>query len=166
MYSNALGVKLGMRALADEQRDYDEAMTLALSSELDRLGAQPRSVPRQASLKVKGKWFTGDLLAQISKRNFDIGEDGYITPTLVPQVVEGAMPEPIAVPMIDQVRQALAGHGFGLRHEIESRVWETDSILQKLPEKVGRIRPDEHFPVIMAGIRQEAISRGYTDCDN
>ena len=165
-YSNALGVKIGMAALADEQHDYDEAMTLAIERELDRLGVQHRDVSKEASLKVKGKWFTGELLAQVSKRNFDIGEDGYITPTLVLQLVDGAEPEPIAVPMIDQVRQRLAGHGFGLHHEIDSRVWETNTIMKKLPQKVARIKPDEHFPVIMAGIRQEAISRGYTDCDN
>jgi hypothetical protein len=157
-FSNLLGTHLAVRALEDLEYGYDKAMTVALKNELEKLGVQPRAAAIEASEQVRGKWFTGNLLVDIKKRNLDIGlDDGYVTPMLVPCVCEGPEPEPYPVPSLDVVRAA----GFDVRVEIEPREWEADKILSVVfPDGGGkRIEPAVHFQAIMDYIAREAMER-------
>jgi hypothetical protein len=160
-YSNLLGTIIATRALRDSQHRYNEAMTIALAEEMQRLGVQPARVARQASESVRGKWFTGHVLffVELSERNLDIGiDDGYITPTLVPGVAvcPDAEPVPLPVPTLD----ALSRHGFSAKLEIEPHEWERGKILRVVygdkPQK--RVVPAEHFGIIMDEIRRQAAA--------
>jgi len=161
-YSNLLGTIIAVRALEDAQHRYNQAVKIALDEEMQRLGIQPARVARQASESVRGNWFTGNIIFQVNmkKRNFDIGlEDGYVTPTLVPNLpaCPDAQPLPYPVPTLD----VLARYGFSARLEIEPREWEKKRILQIVHgnNPGRRIVPEEHFALIMNDIRREAVAR-------
>jgi hypothetical protein len=161
-YSNLLGTIIGTRALQDAEHKYNEAVKIALDQEMERLGIQPARVAKQASESVRGKWFTGNVIFQVDmkKRNFDIGlQDGYVTPTLVPEVSECPEAEPVSYPV--PTLEVLAKYGFSAKLEIEPHEWERDRILRIVhgdgPGK--RINPEEHFAIIMDHIRQEAAAR-------
>ena len=161
-YSNLLGTIIGARALQDSEHKYDEAVKIALDQEMQKLGIQPARVAKQASESVRGKWFTGNIIFHVDmkKRNFDIGlTNGYITPTLVPELsaCPDAEPMPYPVPTLE----ALAQHGFSMKLEIEPHEWERGRLLRIVygdkPQK--RIIPEEHFAIIMDAIRHEAAAK-------
>jgi hypothetical protein len=160
-YSNLLGTIIAVRALEDAQHKYNQAVKIAIDEEMQKLGIQPARVAKQASESVRGKWFTGNVIfhVEMKKRNFDIGlEDGYITPTLVPNVsaCPGAEPLPYPVPTLD----VLSKYGFSAKLEIEPHEWEREKILQIVyGNKPGkRIIPEEHFALIMNNIRRQAVA--------
>ena len=160
-YSNLLGTHIAGIALRDTEREFDEAMTMALSRELDSLGAQPRKTAIRASQKMRGKWFSGDFLflTNVKGRNLDIGlDDGYVTPWLVPSLDEcpGAKPQDYPAPNLD----FLADYGFSAKLEIEPKEVEKGKILKVVypdrKKRGKRIEPAVHFGVIMAHIERDA----------
>ena len=160
-YSNLLGTIVGAHALQDSEHEYNEAVKIALDQEMQKLGIQPADVARQASESVRGKWFTGNIIFHVDmkKRNFDIGlKNGYVTPTLIPEVSEcpDAQPTPLAVPRLD----VLAKYGFSANLEIEPHEWERGKILRIVygNEPGKRINPDQHFALIMDQIRRDAVA--------
>jgi len=161
-YSNLLGTIIAVHALQDPEHTYDDAVRIALDREMQRLGIQPAAVARQASQSVAGQWYTGQTLFLVTmrKRNFDIGlQDGSLTPVLIPGVsaCPAAQPTPYPVPQFD----VLSRYGFSVKLEIEPHEWEGGKILRLVygdrPQK--RIIPEQHFPIIMDGIRQEASAK-------
>ena len=161
-YSNLVGTMLATRALRDTKLPYNEAMKVVLDEEMKKLGVQPAKVSKQASESVYGTWYSGRvaMFVDMRKRNFDIGlDDGWITPTLLPDVpgCEGAEPVSYPVPTLD----ALTKYGFSAGVEIEPREWERNKVLRIVyPDKKGkRIIPTQHFPTIMAQIRKEAEAK-------
>ena len=160
-YSNLLGTIIAVRALEDPQHKYNQAVKIALDEEMRKLGIQPARVARQASESVRGKWFTGNVIFHVNmkKRNFDIGlEDGYITPTLVPDV--SACPDAEPLPYTVPTLEVLSKYGFSAKLEIEPHEWERDKILRvAYGNKPGkRIIPEEHFALIMNDIRRQAVA--------
>ena len=160
-YSNLLGTIVAVHALEDPQHKFNQAVKIALDKEMQKLGIQPARVAKQASESVRGKWFTGNVIFHVDmkKRNFDIGlEDGYITPTLIPDVAvcPGAEPLPYPVPTLD----VLCKYGFSATLEIEPHEWERHKILQVVygDEPGKRINPDAHFALIMNDIRRQAVA--------
>jgi hypothetical protein len=161
-YSNLVGTRLASKALRDTQHSYNDAMKIALDEEMAKLGVQPTKVSKQASESVRGSWYTGrvSMFVDMRKRNFNIGlDDGWITPTLIPNVpgCEGAEPISYPVPTLE----ALAKYGFAAHVEIEPREWEKNKVLRIVyPNGEGkRIIPAEHFPIIMAQIRKEGEAK-------
>jgi hypothetical protein len=159
-----LGTILGARALKDTEHSFNEAMTILIDEELDKLGAQPAKIGHAASERMKGDWFTGSALffVDIRERNFDIGlDDGMVTPTLVPGVAECEGAEPISYPIPNL--DAVAKHGFSFEIEIEPREWESGAILAIVSEegkpRRKRIEPAVHFAPIMAYMRKDAVRR-------
>lgn len=159
-FSNLLGTRLAIKAIQDTKHNYDKAMTLAINKELEKLGVQPRDVAISASEKMRGKWFKGNILVDTKRRNFDIGLDGYVTPTLVPnlQECEKALPFSYPVP-----KPKLYIYGFSMLYEIEPREWEKGKILKMvyLSSKRKRLKPKFHFSIIMDYIKRRAIEKGY-----
>lgn len=160
-YSNLLGTIVGARALRDSQHKYNEAVKIVIDQEMQKLGIQPAHVAKQASESVRGKWFTGNVIFHVDmkKRNFDIGlENGYITPTLVPEVstCPDAHPLPLPVPRLD----VLVQYGFSMKVEIEPHEWEKDKILRVVygNRPGNRIIPDQQFALIMDDIRRQATA--------
>lgn len=163
-FSNLLGTRLAGEALRDTTQPYDEAMTVAFSEELRRLGAQPRDVAIQAAQAVAGTWYTGKILflIDIRKRNLDIGlDDGLVTPSVVPGLASCPNAEPMSYPA--PTLDALAEYGFSARLEIEPRELEKGKILKvAYPDpatRKKRIDPALHFAPIMERVRQDAIRK-------
>ncbi len=163
-FSNLLGTRLAVRALQDTRHSYDEAMTLAINRELEKLGVQPRNVAIAAAEKMRGKWFKGNILVDTKKRNLDIGLDGYVTPTLVPDLQECEIAWPYSYPV---PKPELYIYRFSMKYEIEPRELEKGKILKIVyPDGGGKmIYPEKHFPKIMDYVKRQAIEKGY-DCDD
>jgi hypothetical protein len=156
-YSNLLGVRLGVEATKDTKHNYDQAMTIAIYRELKELGVQPRDTAIAASDEVRGQWYTGNLVPDVKMRNFDIGLDGMITPTLVPGVSGcGGIPLPLPVP----TKATLEHYGFSMTHEIKpNTLLEQGRIFKAAGSE--RIFPEEHFPILIKYMKEDAIKRGY-----
>ena len=168
-FSNLFGTYIAVLALQDTQHTYNEAMTLAFDSELQKLNAQPGYVSRRAGESVRGLWFTGDFFYIVmKKRNFDLGlEDGLITPALIPSVseCEEAAAQPYSVPDLEFVTE----YGFSVKFEIEPKIWEENTILDVVyPDghrRKKRIEPVVHLAPIMDYIREDAVGRYGPDVD-
>ena len=161
-YSNLIGTRVAVRALQDARHRYNEAIEIALDEEMKTLGIQPAGVARQASERVKGKWFTGSVLffVDIKKRNFDVGlDDGYVTPTLLPGVAQcpGVAPVSYAVPTLDEISR----HGFSVNIETRCKEWERGKIFQVLfgDRRDRRVQPIIHIPPLMEYVRRDAVAR-------
>ncbi|MBP8604372.1 MAG: DUF4056 domain-containing protein [Phycisphaerae bacterium] len=157
LYSNLLGCRLAVDALQDEQNDYDRAMTQRLNAVLQELGVQPRQIAVEAVKSVEGRWYTGGLIPDMKMRNFDIGLDGFITPVLIENVKN--CPDARAVPLPAPALERLQQYGFSLTHEIKPNVFEQGAIFKAAGSK--RIVPDEHYPVLIEFMKQDAARRGY-----
>jgi len=164
-YSDLLGTRLAAMALRDTERSFDDAMTKVLYEELERLGAQPPDVARQALRHVRGKWYKGGgyFFARVTRRNFDTGaDDGFITPWLVTPVDPNALPEPCPAPSLD----FLADYGFTVELEMEPHEWQRHEVLALLGKhNPERIEPVTEFPVIVEHIRKLAKDRYGDDVD-
>lgn len=159
-FSDLLGTHLAAKALRDDEREYDEALTLAIDRELEELGPQSGQTARKASNSVRGFWFSGDFLflMHMKARNLDIGmDDGFITPWLVPALneCEGAEAVPYPAPNLD----FLSEYGFDIKYEFEPREKQKRRILKTVfdDKKEKRLVPAVHFPLIMEYIRKDAV---------
>lgn len=169
-FSDLLGTHVGAAALRDREHSFDEAMTLSLTRELEKLEAQPKDVAEKAARLVEGQWYSAGFLffVNMKKRNLDIGlDDGTITPWIVPCLDEcpGARPLPYAVPTLEPLFEL----GFSVKVEIEPGGLERDRLLGAAYPDVETpprtIVPAVHFHPIMARIRQEAIEKYGPDVD-
>jgi len=162
-YSNLLGTCLAAEALQDPDREFSDAVTVALRQHLESLGAQPAVVARQAAEMVRGDWYSKRwLFTAIGKRNLDIGsDDGQVTPSLVPSLsgCEGAQPRPLAVPTLE----GLAKYGFSATVTIKPRVWEESKILSALygssRPTTTRVNPSIHFALLIHYMKQDMPNR-------
>jgi hypothetical protein len=161
--SNLLGTYIGALALRDTEHSFNEAVTLALERELEKLDVQPGEVARRAAESVRGLWFSDDFIffVGMKKRNFDIGlDDGFVTPWIVSSICEceGVEGQIFLAPNPG----FLAEYGFSMKFEIEPREWEKDKILKIVyPDGQARKRlePAVHFPQIMDYIKKEAVEK-------
>lgn len=167
-YSDLLGTRLAVQALADGQQTYDDAMTILLDEALRDLDVQPPDAARRAVNAINGKWFSGGyyFFVDMKERNFDTGlSDGTITPWLVPGICPDAQPKSSPTPDLE----FLAQYGFGMELEIESREMEKHKIYRDLhlEDYYSRIRPEIHFPQILEEIKKQAaeISGHISDAD-
>jgi hypothetical protein len=162
-YSNLVGARLGAQALADEKNDFDEAMTIIIKKELESLCVQSSDTAWYAAEKMKGKWWNGTpfvVYVEMKERNMDIGlKDGFVTPTLVPGICEGEMPQSYPVPGLTSLKRL----GFSMMFEVEPREFEKWDILKIVYPNNSRDRIElaTHLPVIMAYIKQQSIKMGY-----
>jgi hypothetical protein len=169
VYSNVLGSRIAAEVLRQGPEDFSEAMTIALDKELQKLGVQSRKTARAAAESVRDKWFSSEkIMTNIKKRNFDIGiTDGYVTPTLIPEVSVCPDAEPLKYPAPNL--NFLKKYRMKVRYQIEPKVWEAGKILKIAyaeNDEVGdMIEPIEHFPAIMDYIKKEAIEKFGPDHD-
>ena len=156
VYSNLIGTRLGVEALKDTGRSFDEAMTIAIDRQLRELKVQPKATAVHASDKVRGYWYTGNFVPDTRMRNFDIGLDGTVTPTLVPGIA-GCDDEPLTLPV--PTLEVLEGHGFSMRHEVRPNVLEQGRIFRAAGSKT--IVPVIHYPVLLEYMKRDADRKGY-----
>ncbi len=158
VYSNILGIKLAIEALKDPDLEYNEAMTKAINRELKRLRVQPRKTAVKVTEKMRGKWFKGNRVPTMLRRNTDIGiDDGYISPVLIPGVCEDAEPKLLAAPRLD----ILSTQGFTMTYKIVPVYLEAGKVLRIIfPEGKGKlIEPIKHYPMIIDFINKEAVEK-------
>jgi len=160
-FSNNLGVHLAGIAIRDGKPNYDKAMTRAFNMEMEKLELMKGDTAKVASRKVAGKWYGEGgflFLVEMKKRNFDIGESGYITPWLVREIGPAA---PISYPVPKP--SILRAYGFDINLTISPRT----AAGRKMGRVVGSetIQPEAHFPIIMQHIRQEAVAKYGQDVD-
>jgi hypothetical protein len=156
VYSNLIGVWLGVEAVKDTEHNFDKAVTMAIYRRLRELGVQPKRTAIAASDKVRGRWYTGGFVPDMKMRNFDIGLDGYLTPTLVPGLADcNDEPLKLAAPTLDTLKR----YGFIMTYEIKPYVLEQGRIFSAAGSK--RIFPEEHFPILIEYMKKDAIRRGY-----
>ncbi len=156
VYSNLIGTRLAVEAMKDPGRDFDDAMTMGIQRQLKELGVQPKSTAIHASDKIRGTWYTGNLVPDLLMRNFDIGLDGSITPTLVPGI-EGCADEPLTLPAPSL--DVLARNGFTLRHQIKPYVFEQGAIFRAAGS--DKLVAGTHFPILLEYMKLDAAKRGY-----
>ena len=155
-YSNLVGARLGVEAVKDTEHDFDEAMTVAIYRRLKELDVQPRETAIRASDSIRGQWYTGNFVPDMRMRNFDIGLDGTIRPTLVPGVADcNDEPLELAAPTLETLER----HGFAMTYEIKPNVLEQGRIFKAAGS--NRIFPEKHYPVLIEHMKKEAIERGY-----
>jgi len=156
MYSNLIGTRLGVEAVKDTEHDYNEAMTIAINRQLKELDVQPRETTIHASDKVRGEWYTGNFIPDVKMRNFDIGLDGFITPTRVPGI-KGCDCEalPLPVPTLDVLKK----HGFSMSYEIKPYVFEQWKMFKAAGSK--KLYPEVHYPILLEYMKKDAVKRGY-----
>ncbi len=163
-YSNLLGTRVAAEALRDRGRDFSEAVTAALTEEIQALDPQPGDQARRLTQQLRGSWFCKKhlIITDIRKRNLDLGYgDGLVSPTLIAGVpaCEGVPARLLPVPAV----AALAEHGFSVDVQIEPREWERDRIWAIIDaegdRRARRLDPETDFPPLMAYIADEAIRR-------
>lgn len=168
VFSNLVGTRLAIQALHSGY-SYNKAMEIAINEELKKLGVQSKSTAIYASEKMRGKWYTGFFLIDTKKRNIDIGLDGYVTSILVPGIDECNDTEPVSypVPSID----TLGKYALSLNYEIQPNIWEENKIFRVvnnpggLKNKIKRISPDKHYPIIIEYIKKQAVEEYGYDID-
>jgi hypothetical protein len=155
-YSNLVGTRLGVVAVQDNSRSFDDAMTIAIDAKLRKLGVQPKATAIYASDKVRGRWYSGNFVPDTKMRNFDIGLSGSITPTLVPGIA-ACDGQPLTLPA--PTTKTLKRYGFSMYHEIKPNVFEQGRIFKAAQSK--KIVPKKHYPIIMEYIKKQAKAMGY-----
>lgn len=170
-YSDLLGTKLSAQAL-QENNDFNISVTKLIDLELKKLDVQQPEIAKQATKKIKGKWFKGECypFIQMKKRNFDVGLDGgYLTPWLVPGICKNENPELCRVPDL----KSISKYGFSFKIEIEPREAQKNRILDIIhadkgnihDKKIRRIQPDEDYKKIIDYIKDDAIKEEGSDVD-
>jgi hypothetical protein len=166
IYSNIVGIRIGVQAVEDKKHSFDTAVTIALRKELEYLQVQSSDTARKASAKMRGKWYDGILLVDMRERNLDTGlYDGFVTPTLVPgecrECNECNDPVPQSYPV--PTTALLNKYGFKMELTIEPKEFESGEIMKIIyPEGGGNeVRPMEQLPIMIDYIKKDALKRGY-----
>jgi hypothetical protein len=162
-YSNLLGTIVAARAIGTEDPDvsqFNDNMTRELAIEIAHLGGTSAEFARDASEKMRGVWYEGNLHTDMLLRNLDMGfADGMVTPTLIPGVCPGAKPQRYPAPT-PKTAESL---GFKVALEIEPHEFEKEKYLSIIypAGDYGRIIVARDMPKIMDYVRTEALQRGY-----
>jgi hypothetical protein len=162
-FSNVLGTQIGVQAIRDNFHSYDEAVTIMLQNQLQKLEPQPPDVAKEVTEQLRGQWFSNRIFyIEMRKRNFDIGlVDGYVTPITLPFACgsKDTTPMKIKAPSAD----FLDDYGFTMKFEIEPKEWEKDKILDvTYPDPEHReecIDPRVHLIRILEYIEQSAAEK-------
>ena len=150
--THALGVSIAGRALRDESRDWDAAVTAALGEQLHQLEPVKPEQMMQVIEQLRGVWWEG---FQPLKRQFETGLEGRpIEAWIVRDLPFCNNPQPwrYELPTLNDV----SGRDFShlARIEVYPNVWQSDDILSKLPTKGSTVDVDRDFPVLLKYMRQ------------
>jgi hypothetical protein len=162
VYSNILGVRIAIKALQDNEHNYNQAVTIAINNEMKRLRVLPRKKTIELTESMRGKWFNGNRVPDMLRRNTDIGSnDGFISPVLIPGACEDANASPLAAPSLDKV----AAYGFTVTYKIVPVYFEGNKAL-KIAYSPGNgkvIEPQKHYPLLIDYINKQAVEKYHYD---
>jgi len=156
--AHAFGVMLVAERALRDPRDWDDAVTDAITAGLNELGVVTPDECSYAIDRIKGVWWSG---FEPLKRDIEIGWNGDpVVPWLVPDLpfCKDATPHRYLLPRLDDVM----GRNFsGLLHmEIEPKVLNTGSIRDVVPGRPEVIDVDKDLPIILDYIRQQVTAQG------
>ena len=155
-FSNLLGTHLAVRAMLDEENSYNKAMAIVLDEEMERLGVRSRKDALEAAEKMRGEWFNGNFFVETTMKNFDIGLDGSVTPTLVPEA-KGCETKPVRYQVF--TTDILDEYGIKMTYQIKPNIFEAGKIYKAIGNK--DVYPARDYPLIMEDIKRRAIEKGY-----
>ena len=155
--SHSFGVMVGGRALRDESRSYDAAVTHAIDSSLRELGVVSPDETMEAIRQVKGLWWRG---FEPLKRQFECSLDGRPVEAWIVRGLpfgQDAQPYRYELPPLSDVM----GYDFSdlYRVEIQPRVWQSGSIRAVIPGKPSVLDAQKDLPIIMDYMRQWHVKR-------
>jgi hypothetical protein len=158
-------VKIAIQALEDTEHKYNRAVTIALNNELDFLRVLPRKKAIELTESMRGKWFKGTFVAQMLRRNTDIGaDDGFVSPVLIPGACEDARARPIEVPKLKK----MIAQGFTVTYKIIPIYLEGNKVFKiAYPERKAKfIEPVKDYPKIIEYINKKAVEKYHCDVGN
>lgn len=162
VYSNMLGVKLAIEVLRNPDRGYNKDMTAAIDNALKQLRVQPRKDAIEITESMRGKWFKGNRIPAMLRRNTDIGtDDGFISPVLAPDGCEDAQPKPLAAPSLYNI----SSYGVTVTYKIVPVYMEANKVLKIIyPNGKGKyIEPAKDYPLIIDFINRQAEEKYHYD---
>ena len=162
VYSNVLGIKIGIEALRDSQHSYNKAVTLAVNKELKRLRVLPREMAIELTESMRGIWFKGSRVPDMLRRNTDIGsDDGYISPVLIPNACKDANTRRLPAPSLDK----LTTMGFTMKYTILPVYFEGRKVLNIAhPDGKSKIiEPVKDYPILIDYVNKEAMEKYHYD---
>lgn len=147
LYSNLLGVKLGIAALKSDL-NYNDAMTLLITNMLDSLEAVSTSAETHLAMeKVENIWWSAEKPLPskeiLLKRYFDT--DQMLTPWLVPGMLGILPPFKLSKPEI----------AFSDLYQIRIKVNYKFPINELLPAHIDRVITQKDFGIFMSYIKQD-----------
>ena len=155
-YSDLLGVWLAGEAMRGKTHTFEQALTLLIDQELQRLEVQSPDVARRAEETIKTKWFSRKRLTiTMNKRNFDTGDNnGFITPWLVPGICPDSEPVPYPKPCLQTANKC----GFSIDVTMNPTEKQSRTILAIAhPNRNAKyLRPSEDFSTILEYIEKQA----------
>ncbi|MBN2136499.1 MAG: DUF4056 domain-containing protein [Sedimentisphaerales bacterium] len=154
-YSNLLGAVVGNLALRDTENSYNQAVTIAMRKEFEKLDIQPKEDVKEASKNIYAVWYIGEgyFTARTLRRHLDIGTgDNKVEGWPIPGLCENADSYAYRLPNLDFTK-----HGFSVEYSIKPTIKKRVALA--LGEQTERIRPDLHFPKIMDYIRKDVLER-------
>ena len=162
VYSNILGVKVAIQALQDTEHDYNKAITIGINNELSDLRVLPRKKAIELTESMRGKWFKGTFVAEMIRRNTDIGvDDGYVSPVLIPGACDNAKARLIEVPKLEKLKEL----GFFVTYKIVPVYLEGHKVLKIAPpdKKLKYIEPAKDYSNIIDYVNKKAVEK--YNCD-
>ena len=155
-FSNLLGTHLAVKAMMDTEHSYNKSMTIILDEELEKLGVRSKKEALAAAEKMRGEWFNGNFFVETTMKNFDIGLDGAVTPTLVPEA-KGCETKAVSYSVF--TTDILNNYGIKMTYQIKPNIFEAGKIYKAIGHK--DVFPARDYPAIMADIKRQAAEKGY-----
>jgi hypothetical protein len=160
VYSNMLGVKIAADALRDTEHSYNKAVTIGINKELKRLRVVNRKTAIELTESMRGKWFKGNRVPDMLRRNLDIGfDDGFISPVLIPGAGEDVKAQPIAAPKLDKLTE----EGFAVTYKIIPVYLDGYKALKIANPGGTVIEPIKHYPLLINYINKKAVEKYHYD---
>lgn len=157
LYSDLVGSNLAAQALKSGE-DFEKQMTKLIPMKLKELRVQPAEIARQATDKIKDKWFAGIYPGIRMKRNFDIGfDDGFITPWLVPGICSNSQSVSEPVSSLNDV----SNNGFSFNLEMRPKSRQGKKAFGFISNDIDgkRLQPGIDFLKIVEHLRKEEIRK-------
>lgn len=163
VYSNLLGIYVGMAALKSEL-PYDEAMTKILYETLDSLGALPENETARLMESVREVWWSKTKRIPNSKVLLVRDTDVYskVQPWLVPDsALDNSSPHILHVPFVSTKGKLLTDY-YTLNIDLNKKV----PVEEMFPERESRIISQDDFRVILDRVAEEIENNKLVETTN
>ncbi|MFA9477562.1 DUF4056 domain-containing protein [Phycisphaerales bacterium AB-hyl4] len=162
-FSHLVALRAVGRAINDDERSYNEAMTIAIEHEMEYWQAVSPEQTQAAVEEVRGRWWER---GGVKRRYLVLSLNGEPQrPWLIPDEPgePGRLGESYMVPRLDAIDEGRYCGFYTV--QIRPFILEASQIRRAAGIESGPVKPFEHFPDIMEAIRKELIERYGPDAD-